>query len=83
MKILGRATRGRCIFVMGVSDMVSASSLLSALLRNKSGVTAIEYGLIAGAIAVAIIATVIALGGDIANLFGSTGNSIGSMSSTL
>jgi len=48
------------------------------LLRDARGVTAIEYGLIAGAIAVAIIATVIALGGDINNLFASTGNALAS-----
>jgi len=46
--------------------------------RDVSGVTAIEYGLIAGAIAVAIIATVIALGGDINNLFASTGSALSS-----
>jgi len=48
------------------------------LRRDVSGVTAIEYGLIAGAIAVAIIATVIALGGDIQNLFASTGSALSS-----
>ena len=48
------------------------------LRRDARGVTAIEYGLIAGAIAVAIIATVIALGGDINNLFASTGNALAS-----
>jgi len=53
---------------------------LSNLLANRSGVTAIEYGLIAGAIAVAIIATVIALGGDINNLFASTGSALSSTS---
>jgi len=58
------------------------SSVLSALRRDASGVTAIEYGLIAGAIAVAIIATVIALGGDISNLFGATGSALSSVSSS-
>jgi pilus assembly protein Flp/PilA len=46
------------------------------LRRDANGVTAIEYGLIAGAIAVAIIATVIALGGDIQNLFATTGSAL-------
>jgi len=55
------------------------STVLRALRRDDSGVTAIEYGLIAGAIAVAIIATVIALGGDIANLFGATGSALSSV----
>ncbi|HXQ52447.1 MAG TPA: Flp family type IVb pilin [Stellaceae bacterium] len=55
-----------------------ASTLLRALRRDAAGVTAIEYGLIAGAIAVAIIATVIALGGDISNLFATTGSALSS-----
>jgi len=58
------------------------SCVLCALRRDDSGVTAIEYGLIAGAIAVAIIATVIALGGDISNLFGATGSALSSVSSS-
>lgn len=47
--------------------------------ENRSGVTAIEYGLIAGAIAVAIIGTVIALGGNIKNLFATTGSALTSV----
>lgn len=42
------------------------------LYGDESGVTAIEYGLIAGAIAVAIIVAVIALGEDIAEMFEQT-----------
>ena len=38
-------------------------------LRNEEGATAIEYGLIAGLIAVVIIAAVTLLGGDIAGVF--------------
>jgi pilus assembly protein Flp/PilA len=57
-------------------------AMLAALRRNRAGVTAIEYGLIVGAIAVAIIATVIALGGDIANLFSSAGSAMSSASSS-
>ncbi len=57
----------------------SARSAFARLRGDVSGVTAIEYGLIAGAIAVAIIATVIALGGDIANLFGKTGSALSSV----
>jgi len=59
--------------------MLSAR-LFGALRRDVTGVTAIEYGLIAGAIAVAIIATVIALGGDIVNLFATTGSALSSTS---
>jgi pilus assembly protein Flp/PilA len=58
------------------------SVLVRRLLRDRSGVTAIEYGLIAGAIAVAIIATVIALGGDIQNLFATTGSALSSAGSS-
>ena len=38
-------------------------------LRDEKGATAIEYGLIAGLIAVVIIAAVTLLGGDIAGVF--------------
>jgi pilus assembly protein Flp/PilA len=55
-----------------------ALSWLRTLRRDVRGVTAIEYGLIAGAIAVAIIATVIALGGDIEDLFATTGSALNS-----
>lgn len=53
-----------------------ATDLSRRLRRDDRGVTAIEYGLIAGAIAVAIIATVIALGGDVNNLFATTGSAL-------
>ena len=53
-----------------------AIDLPRRLYRDHGGVTAIEYGLIAGAIAVAIIATVIALGGDVNNLFATTGSAL-------
>ncbi|MFK7943626.1 MAG: Flp family type IVb pilin [Paracoccaceae bacterium] len=38
-------------------------------LKNEDGATAIEYGLIAGLIAVVIIAAVTLLGGDMAAVF--------------
>jgi pilus assembly protein Flp/PilA len=63
-----------------VATTNTARSAIAHLGADASGVTAIEYGLIAGAIAVAIIATVIALGGDIANLFGKTGSALSSVS---
>ena len=56
----------------------SASDALRRPRDDRSGVTAIEYALIAGAIAVAIIATVIALGGDLQNLFTTTGSALSS-----
>jgi len=39
------------------------------LLRDENGATAIEYGLIAAGIAVAIIAAVFALGDELKNFF--------------
>jgi pilus assembly protein Flp/PilA len=65
---------------MGCAMLVS--TVARALRREQEGVTAIEYGLIAGAIAVAIIATVLALGGDISNLFGMTGNALSNVASS-
>ena len=46
-----------------------AVAKLSSLRKDEEGVTAIEYGLIAGAIAVAIIAVLLALGDEINLLF--------------
>jgi Flp pilus assembly pilin Flp len=50
--------------------------MLTRLRLDLMGVTAIEYGLIVGAIAVAIIAVVFAMGGDLSNLFGTAGSAI-------
>ncbi len=43
--------------------------VFGALRSDKSGVTAIEYGLIAGLIAVAIIVILTTVGTDLTNLF--------------
>ncbi len=45
------------------------SAIIQRLRRDESGVTAIEYGLIAGLIAVVIIAVVTTVGTDLTNLF--------------
>ncbi len=42
---------------------------LMKFLRDEDGVTAIEYGLIAGLIAVGIIATVTVIGTDLTSIF--------------
>ncbi len=47
-------------------------------LRDDSGATAIEYGLIAAGISVAIIATVNTLGGQLNNVFTNVSTSLGS-----
>ena len=46
------------------------SQFLKSFAKNESGATAIEYGLIAAGIAVAIIAAVNAVGTDLPGLFG-------------
>jgi pilus assembly protein Flp/PilA len=45
-------------------------------LRDESGATAIEYGLIAALIAVALISGAASLGESISNLFGGTNSDI-------
>ena len=47
---------------------------LSEFVRNESGATAIEYGLIAAGISVAIIAVVNSLGTKLSNTFGNVTN---------
>lgn len=44
--------------------------MLKRFLQNEDGATAIEYGLIAALIGVAIIAAATALGNDLSALFG-------------
>jgi pilus assembly protein Flp/PilA len=48
--------------------------LIQQFLRDEDGVTAIEYGLLAGLIACAIIAGATALGGDLNTAFSNIGN---------
>ena len=49
---------------------------LKACLRQEDGATAIEYGLIAGLIAIVIIAAVTLIGGDMAGVFQSLADAI-------
>jgi len=49
--------------------MHDAKAKVRSVFKNTDGATAIEYGLIAAGIAVAIIAAVFALGDDIKNFF--------------
>ena len=46
------------------------SKFVSRFLKDESGATAIEYGLIAALIAVGIIAAATTLGGSLSDLFG-------------
>jgi pilus assembly protein Flp/PilA len=49
---------------------------IATFLRNESGATAIEYGLIAAGISIAIIAVVNALGTQLNNTFGSVSSQL-------
>ena len=52
-------------------------SVFKRFLRDESGATAIEYGLIAAGISVAIIAVVNSLGGQLKNTFSSVSSQLG------
>jgi len=54
------------------------SNLISRFVRDESGATAIEYGLIAAGIAVAIIAAVNAVGTALSTKFNNVSTSLGS-----
>ena len=51
-------------------------SLLARFLRDERGATAIEYGLIAAGISVAIIATVAGLGTKLTSTFTTVSNAL-------
>jgi len=51
-------------------------TLLARFLRDEAGATAIEYGLIAAGISVAIIATVAGLGSKLNSTFTSVSNAL-------
>lgn len=49
---------------------------LKSLWKDRSGATAIEYGLIAALIAVIIIAAITLVGTDLSNMFNTVANSL-------
>ena len=55
--------------------------LVHRLIEDESGATAMEYGLIAGLVAVAIIAALTALGTSLTNLFSGVAQTINSATS--
>ncbi len=61
---------------MKKTDGLSSIGFWQAFLKGSSGVTAIEYGLIMGLIAVAIIAVLTSIGGGIENIFNTIGNAV-------
>jgi pilus assembly protein Flp/PilA len=56
---------------------IHMKSSVVRFLRDESGATAIEYGLIAAGISVAIIATVNTLGGQLKNTFSNVSSQLG------
>jgi pilus assembly protein Flp/PilA len=52
------------------------SRFIRYLLRDESGATAIEYGLIAALISVAIISAVTAVGGNLTSTFNSVASAL-------
>ncbi|MDR3382466.1 Flp family type IVb pilin [Cupriavidus basilensis] len=55
---------------------------LARFLRDEQGATAIEYGLLAGLIALAIGGAVTTLGGNLTNVFTSLGNKLSALMPT-
>ncbi len=49
---------------------------VQAFVANQDGATAIEYGLIAGGISLAIVAAVFAFGDDLESLFNTIGSAM-------
>ena len=49
---------------------------LKSFLRDKSGVTALEYGVIAAAIVVAVASVIGTVGDDLKNTFNTVSNSL-------
>lgn len=64
------------MFLNIATNLTNRSLDLRTKLRSKRAVTAIEYGLIAALIAVAIISSVTAVGGDLTNVFDKVGNAL-------
>lgn len=56
-------------------------NMIKRFINDESGATAIEYGLIAGLVAVAIIAALTALGGSLNNLFSDISDTVSASSS--
>ena len=62
--------------------MRSISLQVRKLLGDNKGVTAIEYGLIAGAIAIAIITAVFSLGDSVTGLFTKASSALSTVGTT-
>jgi pilus assembly protein Flp/PilA len=56
--------------------MTTLIAQMRAYIKDESGATAIEYGLIAGGIALAIVAALFAFGDDLARVFSAMGGAM-------
>lgn len=56
--------------------MAKVTHAVKRLLKNESGATAIEYGLIAAGIAIAIIAAIYLVGDNLQNMFNDVANNL-------
>jgi pilus assembly protein Flp/PilA len=56
--------------------IIAMCAILSRFVRDDSGATAIEYGLIAGLVAVVIITAVTTVGTKLTNTFNNIGNAL-------
>lgn len=57
-------------------------TFISKFLKNESGATAIEYGLIAALVSVVIITAVTTMGGNLESTFDSIASALGATSTT-
>jgi pilus assembly protein Flp/PilA len=62
-------------------DWAMFTTVLLSFVRNESGATAIEYGLIAALVSVASILALQALGGSLSSIFGVVGNKLSDVAS--
>lgn len=56
------------------------NTTIKSLLQDESGATAIEYGLIAGLVSIAIIAALTLLGGNLSTLFNTVATTVSTAS---
>ena len=66
-----------CIELFTVDWETSNMTIFSRFLKDESGATAIEYGLIAALVGVALITALTAMEDDLSALFESIGNKLG------
>ena len=67
---------GKALHKRAHTQELLMTRLFSRFMNNESGATAIEYGLIAAGISVAIIATVVGLGSKLNTTFTSVSNAL-------